>query len=863
VANAAPIRENLASLVNDFQTHGREIAVVTRLGLRRVSHSYGEIAQLVGRFSALLHQRGLAKGDRVLLWAPNGPEWIAAFFGCVLRGVVPVPLDNAGAPDFAARVLDDVSPKLAVVSATHAASLYTSIPLLPVEELLTTLPEAPFFEPESLTAEDSLQIIFTSGTTGEPKGIVHTHGNVLASLRPIEREIGKYRKYERIFHPLRFLHTLPLSHVFGQFMGLWIPALIAAEVHFEDRLVASDLVRQIHDERISLLAGVPRVLDLLREHLHHRYPNLEQRRQKARGAGALKRWWLFRDIHRLFGFKFWAMICGGAALSPDLEDFWNSLGLAVIQGYGMTETTALVSLNHPFHASRGSLGQILPGREVKLGPDGEVLVRGETVSQKIWQEGKLQSIGSEWLPTGDLAEIDSSGNLHFRGRKKDVIVTAAGLNIHPDDLESALASQPDVRAAAVIESQGQYGPEPLAVLVLKNGDPAQVVAGANSTLAEYQRMQRWVVWPEPDLPRTSTGKVLRREVARAVNRNLDTKASKGSLTSLLQRVGHAPAEGATNEKLNLDSLARVELQAAIEEQFGITVDDAAMQQVRTIADLRSLIDRPAPATPLVVGSAPASTAPQQPAVRHIYPTWPLNPIVKTVRSAFIEIVMRGFVRLLAKPQITVDARSLPSTPMLIYANHVTAMDVPLILNALRGRMRRSTAIAMSGEILLAWRRRSYYRYRFLNWISPLEYLLVTALFNVFPLPQTSGFRQSFAHAATLMDQGYNVIVFPEGRRASDENIQAFMSGSGLLWSELRCPALPVYLAGLGELKRTEERWFRSKKLAVHVGNPIPWQAERTPEQGTALLEQELRSLESSTGHRAVSSRTSAPPIIEK
>lgn len=845
MADAAPIRENLASLVNDFRRHGGETAVVTRLGLRRVSHSYGEIAQLAGRFSALLRQRGVAKGDRLLLWAPNGPEWIAAFFGSVLRGVVPVPLDNAGAPDFAERVLNDVSPKLAVVSASHAALLHTAIPLLVVEDLLKNLPEAPLFESENLIAEDSLQIIFTSGTTGEPKGIVHTHGNVLASLRPIEREIGKYRKYERIFHPLRFLNTLPLSHVFGQFMGLWIPGLIAAEVHFEDRLVASDLVRQIHDERVSLLAGVPRVLDLLRDYLHHRYPNLERRREKARGAGVLKRWWLFRDIHRLFGFKFWALICGGAALSPDLEDFWNSLGLAVIQGYGMTETTALVSLNHPFHAARGSLGQILPGREVKLGPDGEVLVRGETVSQTIWHEGKLQASGSEWLPTGDLAELDSSGNLRFRGRKKDVIVTAAGLNIHPDDLESALTAQPEVKAAVVIESQGQYGPEPLAVLVLKQGDPAQIVANANTTLAEYQRIQRWVVWPEPDLPRTSTGKVLRREVARAVNRNLDTKASKGSLTSLLQSVGHAPAEGSSNEELNLDSLARVELQAAIEEQFGITVDDAAMQQVRTVADLRSLIDRPVPSTPLAIGSAP----PQQSTVRHIYPTWPLNPVMKAVRGAFIETVMRGFVRLLAKPQITADGGSLPSTPVLIYANHVTAMDVPLILNALPGHMRRSTAIAMSGEILLAWRMRTYYRYRFLNWISPLEYLLVTALFNVFPLPQTAGFRQSFAHAANLMDRGYNVIVFPEGRRASDENIQPFMSGSGLLWSELRCPALPVYLAGLGELKRTEERWFRSKKLAVHVGKPILWQPGETPEQGTALLEQELRKLESSTPHR--------------
>jgi long-chain acyl-CoA synthetase len=264
-------------------------------------------------------------------------------------------------------------------------------------------------------------------------------------------------KYERIFHPLRFLHTLPLSHVFGQFMGLWIPPLIAAEVHFEDRLIASDLADRIHEERISVLAAVPRVLDLLREHLRHRYHDLEQRRQRARGVSAWKRWWLFRDVHKLFGLKFWSLVCGGAALPPDLEEFWNSLGFVVVQGYGMTETTALVSLNHPFRASTGTLGQVLPGREVKLTDEGEVLVRGDTVSQVTWQDGKPQQRESEWLATGDLAELDAAGNLRFRGRKKDVIVTAAGLNIHPDDLEAALLEQPEVKACTVIETEGQHG----------------------------------------------------------------------------------------------------------------------------------------------------------------------------------------------------------------------------------------------------------------------------------------------------------------------------------------------------------------------------------------------------------------------
>jgi long-chain acyl-CoA synthetase len=849
VANEPSPRSNLASLVDDFRKHGNQTALVVRSGLRRRSCSYGELARMCGRFARLLADQNVSKGDRVLLWAPNGPEWIAAFFGCILRGVLPVPLDEAGSSGFVKRVEKETAPRLIVTTATHARELDSETPVLTIEEMALRLPQAPDFTAADLSAADPLQIIFTSGTTGEPKGVVHTHGNVLASLLPIEREIGRYLKYERIFHPLRFLHTLPLSHVFGQFMGLWIPPLIAAEIHFEDRLIASDLIERIRGERISVLAAVPRVLDLLREHLRQRYPDLEQRRERARGISAWKRWWRFRDVHKSFGLKFWSLVCGGAALPSDLEQFWNSLGFLVVQGYGMTETTALVSLNHPFRASSGTLGQVLPGREVKLTDEGEVLVRGDTVSQVMWQNGKPQPRESDWLATGDLAELDEKGNLRFRGRKKDVIVTAAGLNIHPDDLEAALLAQPEVKACTVIEAEGLHGPEPMAVLVLRKGDAQTAIERANRSLAEYQRIQRWTVWPEPDLPRTSTGKVLRREVVRALAQGgRAADETKGSLAAVLSRIsqGGTADDQTVSEELNLDSLARVELQAGLEEQFGVTVDDAAMQKVRTLADLKAALQQPAQ-------HAPSEDQAERTSRKHIYPTWPWRWIVLAWRVLFLEVVMRGFVYFLAKPRIyRRSSSSLATGPFLIYANHVTAVDVPLILYALPGRLRRRCAVAMSGEILLQWRERRYYRYRFLNWISPLEYIVVTALFNVFPLPQMSGFRKSFAHAARAMDRRYSVIVFPEGRRATDEKVQPFMSGSGLLWTDLRCQALPVYLGGLGELKRTNERWFRSGKLSVTVGEPMALPPNIKPEEATELMEREIRKLElSRRGERAV------------
>lgn len=802
-------RRNLASLVGDFERNGKQIAIVAPRGLRQHRTSYGELAFLARRFAAELEFRNIHKGDRVLLWGENGAEWIAAFFGCVLRGVLPVPIDFASSPDFARRVAQGVSPKLIAGARDRLSSLAAEAPSIFFDEFEQALRPQTANPIDDLSESDALQIVFTSGTTGEPKGIVHTHRNVLASLEPIEREMQKYLKYEWIFHPIRILHTLPLSHVFGQFMGLWIPALLAAEVHYESRLVPAELAEQIHRERISLLAAVPRVLDLMRDYVTARVPDLEQRLTTAPKLSAWKRWWRYRDIHRLFGLKFWAFICGGAALSPTGEQFWNSLGFIVVQGYGMTETTALVSLNHPFHAAEGTIGKVLPGREVKLSDEGEVLVRGDTISNTTWQQGGLAKQDSEWLATGDLAEFDEHGNLRFRGRKKDVIVTSSGLNIYPEDLESSLARQTGVKAAAVIEATADHGPEPLAVIVMNGGDPSAAVNAANKDLAEFQQIRRWIVWPEADLPRTSTGKVLKREVA--------AKIAAGEVAS-------NGAGAAAAGDLNLDSLGRVQLQAQLEQQYGVSLDDAALQQVKTQEDVQKLVRQ-----------APAQNAQPTGRTEHTYPHWPWNPIQQAIRSAFLELIAVPLVWFLAKPKVTSEAREWPSTPLLIVCNHVTSYDAAFILYALPGRIRRRCAIAMSGEMLLDFKRGRNQGNWFLNLVGPIAYFLITALFNVFPLPQFSGFRRSFRHAGEAIDHGYNVIVFPEGRRSDDGTPQAFKSGAGLLWRELGVAALPVHLAGLGEIKAQHGRWFRSGTITVSVGGILPLNASQSPEELTESL----------------------------
>jgi long-chain acyl-CoA synthetase len=860
-------RTHLASLVEDFRRHGSQTAIVEHRGNRRFATSYADLANLAGRFSAELSRRQVLPGERVVIWGANSAEWIAAFFGCLLRGVLAVPLDSSGTSEFAARVIADVDPRLIVGDRGLLSTLAIECPTLPFSEFQNALPLDPLFEVEpAVSPQLPMQIIFTSGTTSEPKGVVHTHRNVLAGVGPIESEIEKYRKYERFVHPLRFLHSLPLSHVFGQFMGLWVPALLAAEVHFESQLEPARLIETVRSERISLLAAVPRVLDLLRIHLMSKDATLTDALKSAQGESIWLRWWRFRKLHRAFGFKFWAFVCGGASLPEELEQFWNTAGFALIQGYGLTETAALVTLNHPFRIGRGTIGQPLPGREIMIRDDGEIMVRGEMLSTASWQGGRMQSREQDWLATGDLVAKDAAGHLQFKGRKGDVIVLASGMNIYPADVEGALFKQPGVRDCAVIGWQGPLGVEPVAVIVSSNNEEElqSAIRAANSGLAQYQQIRRWLRWPQLEFPRTSTGKVLRREISQWAESVLSQTApspasahNEDPVTELITRITGENAFAATDnsllsEDLHLDSLGRVQLQSAIEQKLGMELPAESLEQAKTLGELKEIILRaaggfaPDPATAVEPPSAPQrQTAPAsatQAQERDVYSRWPWSLPVLALRVLFLEAVIRPLTCLLANPRVVSSSQFLSESPVLIIANHVTALDGALVLYSLPARVRRRTAIAMSGEMLLDMRAGRNQKSWLLNALAPIEYWLLTALFNVFPLPRHTGFRASFSHAGVAMDRGYSVLVFPEGRRSTTSELQPFRAGIGLLAQQSQAAVLPVALIGLGNIKAGHSKWFRSGKLTVKVGDTIPYDAGKEPAELTHTFEIAMHQL---------------------
>ena len=837
-------RRSLVEYLDNFLERGDECAYVQHCGYRIVRWSYGQVAETAFQFARELEHRGIAKGDRVVLWGPNSAEWVTVFLGCALHGVVVVPMDDAATDDFVLRIYQQVTTKLLVCSREHLQSSMAALAIEDLPETLRPHSSAPY-PPAELAPSDTLEIVFTSGTTAEPKGVVITHGNVLANVAPLEIEIREYLKYERFVHPVRFLNLLPLSHVFGQFMGIFLPQLMGGAVVFHESLNPAEVIATIRRERVSVLVAVPRMLHSLKEKIERDLEDqgrLEEFRRQFRaseGKYFLHRWWIFRRIHRQFRWKFWAFISGGAALDRATEEFWGRLGYAVIQGYGLTETTSLISVNHPFKLSRGSIGKVLAGREVKLAEDGEILVRGGGVAAGYWSGNKLQPVAGEegWYRTGDVGQLDSEGNLYFKGRKKEVIVTPAGMNVYPEDLETALRAQPEVKDCVVIALPRDGNAEPCAVLILRDAgaDPQVVVQRANQSLAEYQRMQTWFVWPEQDFPRTSTQKPLKNSIQQTVQAQFAEASShppgSSPLAEMIERItGRAPtrlvATSNLESDLNLSSLDRVELLSALEDRYQLDLSETSFSSVNTVGDL----DR------ILRGQPP-------PHMRFHYARWAQRWPVTWLRMITNYLLLRPAVFLLGWPRIAGrnNLRGMRG-PVLVICNHISEVDVGFVIAALPEHLGNKIATAAGGEALEILRTPPATRSLIGKAYDRIKWILGVSLLNLFPLPREAGFRHSFAYAGECVDRGCSVLVFPEGHHTLDGRLGPFRAGIGLLANNLGVPIIPMRIDGLFELKQAGKRIAPPGRIRVKIGNPVKFSAAADPDQIARELRMKVQEL---------------------
>jgi long-chain acyl-CoA synthetase len=734
-------RETLLDFFDDFAGLDNEFLIYDD-GFHARTFRYREIAGRARAFAAMLRERGIGRDEKIILYGENRPEWIIALWGCLLEGVIAVPIDYRSSPEFVERIKVIVSARLVLTG--EEPGMYDG--------------DAPAASGRAaITKDQTAEIIFTSGATAEPKGVIITHRNILANIVPVENEVKKYLRYAGPFAPIRFLNLLPLSHMFGQAMATFIPPMLPGVVIFMRGFHPNEILRQIRERRVSVLVSVPQILEILRTHLMQTFPELRQ--WKPTKGHWLGRWWRYRKVHRMFGWKFWSFIVGAAPLPADLEAFFSELGFLVIQGYGLTETAPIVTLNHPFHAKKGSVGKPIAGVQVKIADDGEILVRGENVTSGYFEhpEETARAFEDGWFHTGDIGELKENGELAILGRKKEMIVTPEGLNVFPEDVEGVLKAQPGVRDAAVIGTDRVH-----AVLILEPGADAEEIARhANVRLADFQRVRSFSTWPYDEFPRTEgTGKLKRLEIAKGV----------------------PPAQAAVDLDVPLENLTSLE---RVERIVALGLDES---EITRPGELVSFDD---------------------------FPRWNRGPLARAARRIFLPGFLLPLNRIFAHVRVEGLENLKDLQPPVIFAsNHQSYMDVTSIMSALPARWRYRVAPAMRKEFF-----DEHFHGR--SFTNSLNYYLSALFFNCFPIPQREpGALATLRYIGELSNDKWCLLIFPEGIMTDAGEIAPFQPGVGMIASKLGIPVVPMRIRGLERVLNKSWRMARPGRVSIAFGAPM-------------------------------------------
>jgi long-chain acyl-CoA synthetase len=821
-------------LVDFFERYirGPSLALVYDDGFRQWSYTHDQLRATAEAWAGELGNGGLHAGDRLVIWSDSRPEWVAAFWGCVLCGVVVIPVDAAASPELVARIVKVAEPRGLLLgeglrlSETDAAMTTWRLRDIHWIESRTTAASHTVAGPRAhIDADTVAEIVFTSGTTGDPKGVVITHRNIVANITPIEREVAAYRRYLWPFRPIRFLDLLPLSHMFGQALAIFCPPLVDAATVFTTGYNPDQIKEQIRRHRVTLVVTVPRVLEILRDRVSHLAPSCAQ--ANATEHALPVRLWRHRDVHRLFGWRFCGFVVGGAPLDQALEQYWGRLGYAVIQGYGLTETAPIVAWNHPFKPRHGTVGRPLEGVDVRIADDGEILVKGPTVTGGYVNapDETRTALEGGWFHTGDLGAFDDAGHLLIRGRKKDVIATPEGLKVFPEDVERLLEATPGVREAAVIGRRTDQAESVHAVLVLQpQADPDAILRATNRQLEPHQRIRDFSVWTAGPLPRTEPMRKLKRfEIRRWVEEGRPVGArgeqpSGDDVERLLSKYvkDRVVKPDMTLDELGLTSLDRIELTMALEDRARVTLSETAVTEARTVGDLRRLTEQAAE-TGAVAEEAFA------------FPHWNRWPLVRLVRDVSQRMWILPLAHLFFRLEVEgrEHLRALDG-PVVFASNHQSHFDTPVILTALPNRWRRAIAIAMWKEYFDAHFLPEGHTLRERLKMSTLYYL-VAGFFNAFPLPQTEpGARQTLRYMGELVTNGFSILIFPEGSRTERGEINPFQPGIGLIASKLHLPVVPLRLEGVDRVLHHTGHWPRHGAVRVTFGAPLMFEGDDYP-----------------------------------
>jgi len=811
--------KTLAELFETFQGRGDKTAFVNRTGVRRFVVSYSEFSELSLKMANLLAQKGVEPGDRVLIWGPNSSWWAVAYWGIIMRGAVAVPVDFMSDRGRAESISNLTKAKVLLQSRFKPDRIVTDSSML-LEDLQYLLEKVPpISEVARPVPEDMAQLIYTSGTTGNPKGVILTHKNLVANMTQINLQVP-------IITPdFMFLSLLPLSHMFEQMGGFFLPLYRGAAVVYPRTLKPSAIMDALREEDIYVIMSVPRLMQLLKttierelseKHLDGVFGKLSE---MAAGMSKERRRLLFYPVQKKFGSNFTVFVSGGAPLVPEVFNFWDRMGFTVLEGYGLTECSPVLCVNTMERQVAGAVGPPLPGIELKI-EQKEVLVRGDNVFPGYYQNEKAsrEAFTSDgWFRTGDIGEIGPDGWLTIKGREKELIVTGAGVNVYPDELESVLNKIPGVKESCVIGLERGGGEEVHAVLLLDGSGvkPEEIIGQANKSLDGMHQITGSTIWGEPEFPKTTTLKIKKFVVKEQIKKGTvegDAGASKDALINLIARVTKTNAAEVREGSLlvgdlGLTSIDRLELVNFLEQEYRLDIEDSQIGPQTKVSDLRQIISK-------------------REKVRHRdhLRFWTNSAWVRRLRMLGDALLLGPFFRIFVALEVR-GANNLDRLdgPVIFVANHLSYFDQPSIMFALPKEQRYKTATAAWAEFFFGeyhgvdrlWRR--------------LCYELGTLLLNLFPLPQKSGFSGALRFMGKLADTGTHTLIFPEGAHSLDGRMQEFQMGLGIIVKELGIPVLPVKISGTDRVLAPGEAFPKRGKVTITFGAPIHFRYEEPAE----------------------------------
>ncbi len=824
------------------KNHSGRVAMRIERDGREERYTYSDFRECVLRAAVFLKTKGIKAGDRVALLSENSPEWGMTYFGIVRAGATAIPLEKESATEEIERLLrlGEASALLAsprLLAEHPALPKIEGIPVYSFEDVFRILPEVTEQKriaelpqrAESVSPSAVASILFTSGTTGNPKGVMLTHKN-FASL------VAKLLSIYDINHDDGMLSVLPLHHSFEFTTGLLLPLSRGAQVVYLDEVNGENVSRALKKGQVTCIVGVPALWDALKRRIlgkfQERSPRLEDfvnaiidgnyllRDETPLNFGPL----LFFPIHMAFGGRIRYLISGASALSESTLKTFRGLGFNLNEGYGLTEAAPVLTVTRPDgKVVAGSVGQPLPGVEIKIHePDrkgvGEVLARGPNVMAGYFQNEKAtdEALRDGWLFTGDLGRLDEEGNLYIVGRSKEIIVDSNGKNVYPDEIEELYAAPGMIQELAVVGLPDGAGERVAAVVV-----PEKDLLDAESRIEEhmhevsaklplYKRVKTYEIRSE-ELPRTPTCKVKRREllawlqekrILEAKDAPTDADGDKEWLLEMVARVAEKPPsavslDGSLDE-LGFDSLMYSELATAIESATGDSVSAEALMSggvIREIAD--NLKRRPHRERPLRrgrdLGEAEASKV-------------ELPDVVKQAGRASLTAVQKWFYHDVLKPEFQGRANIPSHVHFLVVANHASHLDMGLV----------KMALGEAGKNLVALAAADYF---FDNKVKRTFFENFT---NLVPMERKGSLRKSLEWAFHLLEQGYNVLIFPEGTRSRQGTLQPFQRGLGHLVLRARVGVLPLYLQTYGALP--PGAWYpQSREVSASIGPFLPFE----------------------------------------